>query len=131
MRTLWVTRVHSFISESGSRGSVYRETSAPAWDEYINKGIISAPKAQEAQAATDAVLDVRETVTPDEHELNIVFNDPYHMPHLSNFFNSVRGLETLNCPGEIGYETAVAVLKVNDAIEAGCKLEFDPKEFHV
>ena len=57
--------------------------------------------------------------------------DPYHLPHLSNFFNSVRGLEKLNCPGEIGYETAVSVLKVNQAIEAGKRLEFDPDEFDI
>jgi len=37
----------------------------------------------------------------------------------------------LNCPAEIGYETAVAVLKVNQAVEAGRKLTFRPEEFHV
>ena len=30
----------------------------------------------------------------------------------------VRGKAKLNCPAEIGYETAVSVLKVNEAIEA-------------
>ena len=44
--------------------------------------------------------------------------DPYHQPHLQNFFDAVRGKATLNCPAEIGYETAVSVLKVNEAIEA-------------
>ena len=55
----------------------------------------------------------------------------YHQPHLENFFNAVRGKEKLNCPAEIGYETAVAVLKVNQAVEAGRKLEFKADEFHV
>jgi hypothetical protein len=50
---------------------------------------------------------------------------------LENFFNSVRGLETLNCPAEEGYETAVTVLKVNEAIEAGRRLYFTPEEFEV
>ncbi|MBD3378182.1 gfo/Idh/MocA family oxidoreductase [candidate division KSB1 bacterium] len=119
------------ISESGSRGSLYREPTAPAWDEWIRKGYISPPKIQEMQAESEAVLDVRETLAPDEHKIPIVFNDPYHLPHLSNFFNTVRGLETLNCPAEIGYETAVAVLKVNESIEANRKLPFSEDEFHV
>ena len=123
------------IREVGVRnvgsGSVFREATAPVWDEWVRRGYITAPKLQMQTAQEDAVMDVRETVTPDEHQINIEFNDPYHMPHLSNFFNSVRGLETLNCPAEIGYETAVAVLKVNEAIEARRTLEIKPEEYHV
>jgi len=119
------------LSESANRGSVYRESSAPAWDEWVQKGFVSAPKEIQIQQDSAAVLDVRETTPPDEHKIPIVMNDPYHKPHLENFFNTVRGLDTLNCPGEIGYETAVAVLKVNEAIEAGKRLEIKPEEFHV
>jgi hypothetical protein len=56
---------------------------------------------------------------------------PYHQPHLENFFDAIKGKAKLNCPGEIGYETAVTVLKVNEAIEAGRKLEFKPGDFEV
>ncbi len=55
----------------------------------------------------------------------------YHQPHLENFFDAVRGKAKLNCPVEIGYETAVTVLKVNEAVEAGCKLSFKPEDFKV
>ncbi|MBW8001439.1 MAG: hypothetical protein FVQ80_05400 [Planctomycetes bacterium] len=54
-----------------------------------------------------------------------------HQPHVENFFGAIRGEEKLNCPAEISYETAVMVLKVNEAIKAGCRLEFKPEEFHV
>lgn len=118
------------ISESAGRGGLYRETLAPQWDKWINMGFITAPEEKELPTADSAVLDVRETVAPDKHGIPLEFNDPYHKPHLSNFFNSVRGDETLNCPAEIGYETAVAVLKVNEAIEAGKRLTFDSGEFH-
>ena len=37
----------------------------------------------------------------------------------------------LNCPAEVGYETAVTVLKVNEAIEAKQRLSFRPEEFKV
>ena len=56
---------------------------------------------------------------------------PYHQPHLENFFDAVRGKAKLTCPAEAGYETAVTVLKVNEAVEAARKLDFKPEEFKV
>ncbi len=54
-----------------------------------------------------------------------------HMPHLANFFDAVRkgDAKLLNCSGEVGYETAVSVLRVNEAVAAGRRLEFKPEEF--
>ncbi len=46
-----------------------------------------------------------------------------------NFFDSIRSRAKLNCRAEIGYETAVTVLKVNEAVEKACRLEFKPEEF--
>ena len=53
--------------------------------------------------------------------------------HLENFFDAIYsgGKVELNCPAEVGYKTAVAVLKVSEAVEAGRKLEFKPDEFVV
>ncbi|MBN1780185.1 Gfo/Idh/MocA family oxidoreductase [bacterium] len=116
------------ISESSNRGGVYREPNAPQWDEWVRLGYLSAPEKAGTQA-TSAVLDVRETIAPDRHDIPIVFTDPYHMPHLENFFNTVRGLDTLNCPAETGYETAVTVLKVNEAVKAGKQLAFSEQDF--
>jgi predicted dehydrogenase len=118
------------ISESANRGGVYREPNAPQWDEWVRMGYLDAP-VKAGDQNTAAVLDVRETIAPDKHAIPVVFTDPYHLPHLENFFNAVRGLEPLNCPAEIGYETAVTVLKVNAAVEAGKKLDFSADEFAV
>jgi len=74
---------------------------------------------------------VRESVSPDEHQVPVVLSDPYHQPHLQNFFDTIRGKAKLNCPAEIGYESAVSVLKVNEAIEAGSRLSFTPGDFRV
>ena len=38
---------------------------------------------------------------------------------------------TLNCPGQAGYETAVTVLKINEALHAGCKIKLTPGDFAV
>lgn len=120
-----------FISESAARGGVYREQSAPDWANWVNLGYLSAPKEEVKKPDESVLLDVRETVAPPQYGIPVEFNDPYHKPHLENFFNAVRGKGKLNCPAEIGYETAVAVLKVNQAVETGKELEFDPREFTI
>ena len=119
-------------SEVNYPGLLYRDPNAPAWDEWIQKGYVSAPKEQEVkEQAEGAVTDVRESVAPDQHSVPVSLRDPYHQPHLQNFFDAVRGKGTLNCPAEIGYESAVSVLKVNEAIEAKSRLAFKPEDFKI
>jgi predicted dehydrogenase len=120
-------------SEVNYAGQLYRDPNAPAWDEWVQKGYISAPKLQEAKAKSDsgAIADVRESVAPDQHLVPVSLRDPYHQPHLQNFFDSVRGKAKLNCPSEVAFETAVAVLKVNEAVEANERLAFRPEEFMI
>ncbi len=121
------------ISESAGMGSVYREkANAPSWDQWVRKGYLTEPKLIEVKAESESdSLDVRETISPDEHRIALQFNDPYHKPHLENFFSAVRGKGQLNCPAEVGYESAVAVLKVNEAVEARRTLDFSPEEFKI
>ncbi len=119
------------ISESAGRGGIYREQTAPEWTKWVEMGYLDAPEEEAVSLDESLVLDVRETIAPPQHRIPVEFNDPYHKPHLENFFNAVRGREDLNCPGEVGYETAVAVLKVNEAVESGRRLVFDRREFTV
>ncbi len=118
------------ISESAARGAIYREQSAPEWNEWVELGYLESPQGP-VGVDDNLVLDVRETMAPPEHRIPVIFDDPYHKPHLENFFNAVRGLEELNCPADVGYETAVVVLKTNQAIESDGTLVFDPNEFTV
>jgi hypothetical protein len=120
-------------SEVNYAGLLYRDPNAPAWDEWVQKGYVNAPKEQEAKAKSDsgAIVDVRESVAPDQHTVPVTLRDPYHQPHLQNFFDAVRGKAKLNCPAEVAYETAVAVLKVNEAIDAKSRVSFRPEEFKV
>ena len=120
------------ISESEAHGAkLYRDPNAPAWDEWVQKGYVTAPKVQDVKEKSEGVTDVRESVSPDEHRVSIVLRDPYHQPHLQNFFDTVRGKAKLNCPAEAGYESAVSVLKVNEAIEAKSRLRFKPEDFRI
>jgi predicted dehydrogenase len=119
-------------SEANNPGALYRDPNAPAWDELVQKGWITAPQLQEKKEKPEgAVLDVRESVSPDMHRVPVVLRDPYHQPHLQNFFDSVRGSAQLHCPAEVGYESAATVLKVNEAIEAKQRLSFKPEDFQV
>jgi predicted dehydrogenase len=61
----------------------------------------------------------------------VEFRMTSHHLHLKNFFDAVRGRAELNCPAEVGYQTTVSVLKINEAVEAGRKLTFKPEEFAV
>ena len=119
-------------SEVNYAGTLYRDPNAPAWDEWVQKGYISAPKEQESKPKNEgAIADVRESASPDQHLVPVTLRDPYHQPHLQNFFDSVRGKAKLNCPSEVAFETAVAVLKVNEAVEAKTRLAFKPEDFKV
>jgi predicted dehydrogenase len=121
------------ISEASGRGKVYREAGVPAenWEKWVKMGFIKEPdKKEEPKPAGDAVLDVRESPKPPSYDIPVTMdNKPYHQPHLENFFDAIRGKAKLNCPAEIGYETAVTVLKVNEAVAADKKLQFKPEEF--
>jgi len=118
------------ISEAPEQTGIYREPSAPRWGRWVNLGYLEQPRKKE-KSQPDTVLDVSETLEPPRYRLPVKFDAPNHKPHLENFFDSLRGKVILNCPAEVGYETAVTVLKVNEAVEAVRKLNFKPEEFKV
>ncbi len=142
------------ISESGNRCEIYRDKkTAPEWDKWVEGGMLykqceceiecieeardkcieecGCPQVVEKE--TGVAVDVRETPPPPKYDLPVPMNKKYHQTHLENFFDAVYsdGETKLNCPAEVGYETAVAVLKVNEAVEAERKLTFTPDEFKV
>ncbi len=121
------------ISEVQQRGDhLLREEIAPDWAPYVSQGLLlPQPKAETKDKPKNVVVDVRVSADLGSWPLPIQFNKPPHQAHLENFFNAIRLGTPLSCPAEKGYETAVAVLKVNQAVEAGTKLAFTPEEFEV
>ena len=100
----------------------------------MEKGFLGASN-EKMSPPSGAALDVRESLAPPAYRLPVIFNDAYHKPHLENFFDTIKGRGkvqgTLNCPPDMGYETAVTVLRVNDAVEAERKIHFAPADFEV
>jgi len=126
------------ISDDRLLGEAYREPGADSgsWAQWVEKGYLKSPgelSVIEKELALPMYL-VAETPPPGvsrelPYKLPVTLDKPRHQPHLENFFDAIRGRAKLNCSAEVGYETAVTVLKINDAIEAGGKVEFKPADF--
>lgn len=90
-----------------------------------------APVAEPREPESPGVLAVRETRPPLKYEIPVVMQDPYHQPHLRNFFDAIRAKVALSCPADTGWSVTVAALKINEAIAAGRTLTFSTADFHL
>ena len=107
-----------------------REAHAPEWDSLVKEGLLKSETQPIRKVdTTNIFLDVRVTAEAGRWPLPVELAKPAHQPHLENFFDAVRNGTKLNCPPEIGYETAVAVLKVNESIENRRRCTFTPEQF--
>lgn len=146
------------ISEQPVYNQVYREKDTTSgklgqWEALARAGYIRKPPATvynkfwerpvawhmpEKWLATEGTQDARVSIPADPYELPQMPKEmdekPPHQFHLENFFNTVRagGKQTdLNCPVTEAYKCAVAVLKINDAVRDGKRIEFQPSDFEV
>lgn len=123
------------ISEVPDRGNwAQREYHADQtrWNELAKRGLLyNLVEPLRPAANKDINVDVRVTPPTPKWPLPIELSKPAHQPHLENFFDAIRNGTPLNCPAEMGYETAVMVLRVNEAVAAGRKLYFTREEFVV
>jgi len=122
------------VSEPASRCAVFREwwVLEAAWAKWVNKGYIEQEEGLDQPEDKEVVGEIRvPSPQPPKYKILVTMDEKIHQPHLENFFDAIRGRVKLSCPAEIGYETAVTVLKVNEAAEKGQKLEFKPEEFKV
>jgi predicted dehydrogenase len=119
------------ISEDPRKGFVFREVTAKRreWEDEASKI---------ENMGRDAIeLKVGETLAPDgkptaeAQKMLEEVKKPPHQLHLENFFRAIRGGTPLSCPPEVAYETAVAVLRANDAVAANRTIELAESEFKV
>ncbi len=107
-----------------------REAHAPEWDSLLKDGLLQSETAPIQKVDTKNVfLDVRVTQEAGRWPLPVELAKPPHQPHLENFFSAVRNGTPLTCPGEIGYETALAVLTTNKAVESPRQIRFQKDQF--
>jgi len=106
------------------------------WNDCIRNKLIGGEYEMPEEVKDGSILKIGPSIEGGPkvfhyHPLLRKLTKPVHQPHLENFFDAIRGKAELNCPGEVGYETAVAVLKANEAIDEGKKLNFKPEDFKV
>ena len=111
---------------------------APDFNKLVNSGLLKEKNPLSRCPSGPHILDARggcyccdPSLVLQKWPLRTELNKPPHQPHLQNFFDAIRGKAKLNCPGEIGYATAAAVLAVNKAVKSQKKIEFTKKEFKV
>ncbi len=129
----------TFMGENGSivtsevpqKGNwAMREAHAPEWDSLVKEGLLKSETSPIQKVDTKNIfLDVRVTEEAGRWPFPVELAKPAHQPHLENFFSAVRNGVPLNCPAEIGYESAVAVHKVNEAVRLKRLLKFSPEQF--
>jgi predicted dehydrogenase len=119
------------LSEVPQKGNwALREAHAPEWDSLVKEGLLLSETQPVQKVSTKNIfVDVRVTAEAGRWAFPVELAKPAHQPHLENFFAAIRQGTTLNCPGEKGYECAVAVLKVNDAVKSRRLLQFKPGHF--
>ena len=103
------------------------------WDKWVKAGVLrQVKKKEEAPPPPEgAVVDSRESPGLEPWDIPIELLKPHHQYHLENFFSAILHGTPLSCPPETGYESAVAVLTVNKAVEAGKTVYFKPEDFKV
>ena len=127
------------ISEIPRLTKIYREARAPEWEGWVERNIIKQSAAAKKSEDEEVKVDVRESAALVEYLLPIELKKKIHQPHLENFFEAVRMYGSdkkkakahLNCPGETAFETAVTILRVNEAIKARKTLQFADADFKV
>ncbi len=119
------------ISEVPQRGDwAMREAHAPEWDSLVRDGYLKTEKPPLQKIDTKNIfLDVRVTAEAGRWPLPLELAKPAHQPHLENFFGAILHGTPLSCPAEIGYESAVAVIKANEAVASRRMMTFRPQDF--
>lgn len=101
------------------------------WQKCIKDGLIEGLYELSDEVKEQSILILGGSRPLHSYPLAKKLDMPVHAPHLKNFFDAIRGKAKLNCPGEEGYRTAVAVLRVNEAIQKGIKVKFKEADFKV
>jgi predicted dehydrogenase len=115
------------ISEDSRKNFYVPEPTGKA-PEWVNQ----AERVEKMGASAIKLIGETRKVTESRQEaIERKVTKPIHQLHLENFFDAIRKGGKLTCPPEVGYETCVSVLKVNEAVRTGKPLTFKPDEFRI
>jgi predicted dehydrogenase len=120
------------ISEDINKGFVFREVTAKRreWEDEAEKVETMGRDAIELKIGETLSADGKKDAEKQALAAQVQTRRP-HEWHLENFFDAIRHGKPLNCPPELAFETAVAVLRANDAVEQGCRIALKPTDYQV
>jgi predicted dehydrogenase len=119
------------ISEIASSSAIYREDSAPSWDDLVKRGVLKRSPAPPKPAPSADVVASYESAPPEVFELPGGFGKPAHQPHLENFFAAVRGKEKLNCDARHAFESEAPIYWVNPSALSRQPIQFTSEHLSV
>ncbi len=124
------------MSENPRLTAAYREARAPDWSPAVEKGVVKPAGADTKvtrpwEKLKPTTVDVRETAQLEAWDLPVELNKAIHQPHIENFCDAIRFGSPLSCTAEDAYASSVTILKINDAVASGTKLELKPSDFVV
>lgn len=120
------------ISEDVNKGFIFREVQAKRREWEDEASLVENMGRDAIELKIGETLGADGQKTPEGQQLAAaVAEKKPHTFHLENFFDAIRKGTPLNCPPEIAYETAVAVLKANEAVEQGCRIKLAASDYAV
>jgi predicted dehydrogenase len=119
------------ISEISSSSAIYREDSAPSWDDLVKRGILKrSPAPPKPAPSADAVASY-ESAAPEVFELPGGFSKPAHQPHLENFFAAIHGKAKLTCDARHAFESEAPIYWVNPSALSKQPIQFTAEHLSV
>lgn len=116
------------ISERSTYTNIYRESSAPSWDDLVARGFLkSSIQATAGPGQNHDAIASYESTAPEKYMLPGGLNKPPHQPHLENFFASIRGEDTLNSDARHSFESEAPIYWVNESARNNQYIQFTEK----
>lgn len=119
------------ISERAAYTNIFRESSAPSWDDLVARNYLKRDKAKAPAAAEPGAIASYESAAPEGYALPGGLDKPPHQPHLENFFASVLGKATLNCDARHAFESEAPIYYVNPSALSKEPITFTPEQLSV
>jgi predicted dehydrogenase len=119
------------ISEIASTSAIYREDSAPKWDDLVERGFLVKKPAPTKPESSEGAIKAYESAAPEIFDLPGSFAKPAHQPHLENFFAAVRGKAKLNCDARHAFESEAPIFWVNPSALSKQPIDFTSEHLSV
>jgi predicted dehydrogenase len=119
------------ISEIASNSAIYREASAPPWDDLVARNFLMRQPAPPRPAPSADAVASYASAAPEVFDLPGGFHKPAHQPHLENFFDAVRGKAKLRCDARHAFQSEAPIFWINPSARERQPIDLTPEHLAV